>query len=362
MSDLWPPGNEIEQEGALADALTEAEIFRRDVIVIGASAGGLEPLQHILSDLPADLPAAVFVVMHVGATSYLTEILERSAALPVRRAQTGDRIVFGHIHVAVPGLHLLLHDGHLLLRRGPRENLARPAVDPLFRSAAATFGGRVIGVILSGALNDGSAGIRAVKQCGGIAVAQHPHDAAFPDMPLNAARHADIDHMVPAAEMGALLARLAREPAAPTPPIPFDIRLEAAIAAQELAGMTVDDQLGTPSRFSCPECHGALWEIDGGSLLRYRCHVGHAFTAETMLAAQATQAEELMWSLMRAHQERAALARRLAERERAQNRPDLALHFQARACGYEEDATVIQNLLRNPASVMEDSGSEAGGS
>jgi two-component system chemotaxis response regulator CheB len=339
---------------------SDIEVARRNVIVIGASAGGLDPLQRILSDLPSDLFAAVFVVMHVGATSYLTEVLERVASLPVRRAQIGDKVVFGRIHVAVPGLHLLLHDSHLLLRRGPRENLARPAVDPLFRSAAATFGARVIGVILSGALNDGSAGIRAIKQCGGLAIAQLPQDAAFPDMPMNAMRHADIDHVVPAADIGALLGRLAQEPAGPTPPIPFDVRLEAAIAAQELAGMAVDDRLGTPSHFTCPECHGALWEIDGGSLVRYRCHVGHAFTAETMLAAQATQAEELLWSLMRAHQERAALARRIAEREHQQNRLDSARHYQAKAYGYDEDAKVIEGLLRNPLLAAEDGSPEAG--
>jgi len=259
-------------------------------------------------------------------------------------------------------LHLLVHEGHLLLRRGPRENLARPAVDALFRSAAATYGARVIGVILSGALNDGSAGARAIKQCGGLAIVQHPADAAYPDMPLNAMRHADIDHAVPAAGMGALLTRLVREPAGPTPPIPFNIRLEAAIAAQEAAGMAVDDQLGTLARFTCPECHGALWEMDDGSLLRYRCHVGHAFTAETMLAAQATQAEELMWSLMRTHQERAALVRRLAEREQAQSRPDVAQRYLARARDHDEDAKVLQELLQASATAEDESGPGAGGS
>jgi two-component system chemotaxis response regulator CheB len=331
------------------------------VIVIGASAGGLEPTRRILSDLPPDLSAAVFVVMHLGATSYLADILKRITALPVRSAYSGAAIDFGTVHVAVPGLHLLVHDGHLLLRRGPRENLARPAVDPLFRSAVATFGARVIGVILSGALNDGSAGLRAIKQCGGLAVVQHPADAACPDMPVNAMRHVEVDHVVPAADIGPLLTRLAREPAGPTPPIPFRIRLEAEIAAQELSGMAVDDQLGTPSRFTCPECHGAIWEIDDGSLLRYRCHVGHAFTAETMLAAQATQAEELLWSLMRAHQERSALARRLAEREQARSRPELARMYMARVRGYDEDAEVLRDLLRASATVEEESGAEAGG-
>ena len=321
--------------------------LRRNVIVMGASAGGLEPLQLTLAALPADLDAAIFVVLHIGATSYLAEILDRTSALPVRQAVSGAPIEFGQIYVAVPGVHLLVHGSHLLLRRGPRENLARPAIDPLFRSAAATFDARVIGVILSGVLNDGAAGSRAVKQCGGMIVVQDPADAAYPEMPNGALRYCQADHVVPAAELGALLTRLAREPAGPTPPIEFSIRLEAAIAAQELVGMDVDDKLGQPSRFTCPECHGALWEIDDGALLRYRCHVGHAFTAESMLAAQAAQTEELLWSLMRAHQERAALTRRMSERERALNRPELARHLDARATGYEEDAKVIRDLLRN---------------
>jgi two-component system chemotaxis response regulator CheB len=342
----------------MAEGVAPIVAPNRDVIVIGASAGGLEPLQRVLADLPPELPAAVFIVLHMGATSYLAETLGRASTLPVRQAVSGAMVEFGVVHVAVPGVHLLLHDNHLLLRRGPRENLVRPAVDPLFRSAAATFGGRVIGVILSGALNDGAAGMRAIKRCGGVAVVQLPTDAAYLSMPVSAIHHANVDHVVPAHEMGGLLTRLVQEPAGVTPEIPFSIRLETAIAAQEVASMAADDELGTPSRFTCPECHGALWEIDDESLLRYRCHVGHAFTAETMLATQARQAEELLWSLMRAHQERAALARRMAEQERAQNRDDLARQLQGRAEGYDEDAAVIRSLLRDSAVALEQDGDD----
>lgn len=300
------------------------EVLRRDIIVIGASAGGLQPLQRVLSDLPVDLPAAVFVVLHMGATSHLVEVLDRVAALPVVAAGSGRPIQPGRVHVAVPGVHLLLHDMHMLLRRGPRENLARPAIDPLFRSAACSFGARVIGVVLSGALNDGTAGLLAIKRCGGVTVVQQPDDAAVREMPLSALLRMDIDHVAPAAALGGLLARLALEPAGETPPIPLEIRLETAIAAQELPGMETEERLGKPSSFTCPECHGALWEIDDDSLLRYRCHVGHAFTADAVLRAQTTQAEEMLWSLMRAHQERAALARRMAQQERQQSRDALA--------------------------------------
>lgn len=320
-----------------------------DIIAIGASAGGLQPLQRVLADLPADLPAAVFVVLHIGASSHLAEILDRAGPLPVSSAEDGRQIERGHVYVAVPERHLMLHHNHVMLRRGPRENMARPAIDPLFRSAACTFGARAVGVVLSGALNDGSAGLRAIRRCGGVAVVQDPAEAAYPDMPRGALRHAEVDHILPSGEIGGLLARLAREKAGETPDIPIGIRLETAIAAQELAGMATEDRLGTPSRFTCPECHGTLWEITDGSLLRYRCHVGHSYTAEAMLSAQGDSAEEMLWSLLRSQQERAEFARRLSEHERRQQRDAMADRLERRARDYDEGAEVVRRLLRDSA-------------
>jgi two-component system chemotaxis response regulator CheB len=317
-----------------------------DIIVIGASSGGVRVLQRIMADLPHDLPAAVFVVMHLGLASHLAPILDRAGKLPVVSAESGAPIRRGHVHVAPPGRHLLLHDGHLMLRRGPHENLARPAIDPLFRSAAATFGGRVIGVVLSGALNDGTAGLNAVKRCGGIAVVQEPDDAAVPEMPRSALRTVAVDHCLPGNAIGALLARLALLPAGQTPSIPFDIRLESAIAAQEIGDMATQDGLGEPSRFTCPECHGTLWEIDDGGLRRYRCHVGHAFTGEAMLAAQTRQIERTLWSLMRSHTERAVLVRRLAAQETS---PGRAAELLRRAAETERDAELVRQLVRERA-------------
>src|SRR5918992_1352569 len=162
-----------------------------DIIVIGASAGGVEPLKRLIGGLRADLPASVFIVLHIGASSHLADILDRSGPLLVTQAKSGEPIKPSRAYVAAPGAHLLLHDSHLMLRRGPRENFARPAIDPLFRSAAATFGARVIGVVLSGGLNDGTAGLRAIKRCGGLAVIQDPDEAAVPEMPESARRHVD---------------------------------------------------------------------------------------------------------------------------------------------------------------------------
>jgi two-component system chemotaxis response regulator CheB len=334
----------IENDEGLAGSVRVREAFT-DIIVIGLSAGGLTPLRQILADLPGDLQAAIFVVQHTGATSYLAEILDYRSGLPVQHARNGAPVVFGQVTVAVPDHHLLLHDGHLLLRRGPRENLSRPAIDPLFRSAAASYGGRVIGVVLSGILNDGTAGLRAIKRCGGVTLVQSPEDAAYPDMPNSALHHVAIDHIAPADKLGALLVHLVDQPAGPTPAIPFDVRLEATIAAQEVRGMEVEDKLGRPSRFTCPECHGALWEIDDGRLMRFRCHVGHAFTADAVLHAQAAQAEELLWNLLRTHRERAALAHRLATEALAAGHEANARDFAERAGRYAEDADIINEML-----------------
>jgi len=318
----------------------------RDIIVIGGSAGAFETLRLLLASLPPDLPAALFVVLHIGETSYLPSILEKRSVLPVVPAESGVAFERGKIYVGVPGVHLLLHDDHILLRRGPRENFARPAVDSLFRSAAVSLGSRAIGVVLSGSLSDGTAGLRAIKRCGGLAIVQQPEEAMVPVMPLSALRHVDVDHVCRVEEMAPLFARLTRQPAGRSPEVPVDVRLEAAIAAQELADMRVDDALGNISPFTCPECRGALWTIDDGSMLRFRCHVGHAFTADAVLLGQGEEIERLLGSLQRGHQERAALARRMATLERAEKRHTLADRLESRAQEYEEDAQLIMQLMR----------------
>jgi two-component system chemotaxis response regulator CheB len=318
-----------------------------DTIVIGASSGGVEVLRRLVADLPADLPSAVFIVMHMGIRSHLAEILNGASALPVRAAESGAAIMPGTVYVARPGKHLLLHDDHILLRQGPRENMARPAIDPLFRTAAVSRAGRVIGVVLSGALNDGTAGLRAIKRCGGLAVVQDPADATVAVMPESALKHVAVDHVARADQLGSLLARLSRIPAGAPLDVPWDIKLEAMIAAQEMGSMETEERLGVLSPFTCPECNGALWEIGDGSMLRYRCHVGHAFTAESVLTGRAAEVDRMLESLLRSHQERAALVRRMAENERSQNNLSLARQLEARAVGYEQDARLVGRLARH---------------
>jgi two-component system, chemotaxis family, protein-glutamate methylesterase/glutaminase len=329
-----------------AGGLMTAHSANRDIVVIGASAGGTPALQRLLAALPRDLPAALFVVLHIGREqTRLAEVLNCAGPLPAVEAESGTAFEAGHVYVAAPDRHMLVHDGHILLRRGPHENLARPAIDPLFRSAACTFGPRVIGIVLSGALNDGAAGLRAVKQCGGLALVQDPGDAAVSAMPLSAQCYVAVDHVVPAATMGPLLARLVAGRAGPMPAIPRQICVEAAIAAQELGDMASQQQWGELCPVTCPECGGALWQVADGDLLRYRCHVGHAYTADAMLAAQSDETERLLSRLLRFHRERAALTRRMASQERAHQRRGLADELDARARGYEEDAAIIEGLL-----------------
>jgi len=337
----------------------------KHIVVIGASAGGIEALRIIAAALHEDFPAPICIVLHTAPQSpgLLDAILSRAGALPATNAVNGERLRPGHIYVAPPDFHLVIEPGVVRVTKGPRENRFRPAIDPLFRSAAASFGSRVIGVVLSGSLSDGTAGLRAIKRCAGLAVVQKPEEALAPSMPRNALRRVEVDHVRAIADMPALLSRLARERADPAREAPLDIRLEAAIAAQELADMKVDDTLGQISPFTCPECHGALWEIRDGPMLRYRCHAGHAYTADAVLAAQGDEIDRMLGTLQRAHQERAAFARRMAQQERAEQRHTLADRLETRAREYEEDAKLVLELIRNGfgAAAADDETAEAGG-
>lgn len=301
----------------------------------------------LCAGLPADFPAAVFVVIHISPNSHsvLPGLLARAGKLPATHPADGQKVLPGHIYVAPPDLHLLLQDSHILLRRGPHENRTRPAIDPLFRSAAIAYGPRVIGVVLSGLLDDGAAGLVAINACGGLCVVQKPDDAIWPEMPRNALRRDHVDYCEPVAAMPALLSRLAREPPGPPRTTPRNLIQEANIAAQEVA-MTADQiQLGRPSRLSCPQCGGVLNEITEEGSTRFRCQVGHAFTAEGLLAAQNDELERALESAMRMHRERVPLFRRMQKKSEAEALEHAAAHWRARADESEKAATLIAQAL-----------------
>jgi two-component system, chemotaxis family, protein-glutamate methylesterase/glutaminase len=331
--------------------------MHHDIILLGASAGGVDALTGLCRGLPNDLPAAVMVVQHVAPTarSVLPQLLDRAGPLPAAHAEDGEVIRPGQIYVARPDHHLLVNgDGRrLMLRRGPQENRTRPAIDPLFRSAAVAFGPRVVGVVLSGLLDDGTAGLVAIKACGGVSVVQDPDDAAWPDMPRNALRGDSPDHCVPLAGMAPLLDRLARSPAGPPRPVPPRVAAEARIAEQEIAAMGQElQELGHPSRMSCPQCGGVLNEIVDGKTTRFRCQIGHAYGPDSLAATQADALEEALAAAIRTHHERQILFRRMEEAARAQGLPHAAARW-ARAAGEAERSAALiagaADVLRRPA-------------
>ena len=317
----------------------------RDVIVVGASAGGIEALTALLPALPVGLDAAVLIVLHMpsGGGQALQRILGRSSALPVVLAADGDPLTSGGVYLAVGDHHLLLGPGVMRVRRGPRENGHRPAVDPLFRSAAAFYGPRVIGVVLSGSLSDGAAGLSSIRRRGGLAVVQDPEDALYDGMPTSAIDQAGADFVSPAVEMGALLARLVGERTGPVDPVPN--RLLSSEVEPTDDGETVDRHPGRPSPWPCPDCNGVLWEVEDGPVLRFRCRVGHAWSAESLLAQQAEGVEGAIWMALRALEDRAALTRRLAERAEADRRPLSAARYRGELSGMTRNIEIMRRLF-----------------
>ena len=291
---------------------------KRNILAIGASAGGIDALRKLFAAMPRDVSATVFVVQHISRTqSVLPTLLTRAGWLPVFHPQDGEAVRPGWIHVAPPDHHLLVCDGRALVRRGPRENRTRPAIDPLFRSAAAAYGPRVIGVVLTGMQDAGTAGLRAVTRCGGLAVVQDPEDAEWPDMPRHALENAEVDHCVPLAAMPALLTRLIGEPAGPAVAVPEDIAVEASIPEKTLDTVPEDtDSVGRPSPLSCPDCGGNLSEITDGPPLRFRCKIGHTYNPEALADAHKDAVERALWVALRTHEDRVVLFDRLTERAR----------------------------------------------
>lgn len=324
----------------------------RDTIVIGASAGGVQALLKLVADLPPDLPAAVFIVLHIpsDAPSLLPAILARDSKLNVAHAINGEEIKRGRVYVAPPDHHLLLEPGYVKLVHGPKENLHRPSIDALFRSAARVAGTRTIGVVLTGARDDGTAGMGWIKQRGGIAIVQDPEEAPFPSMPLSVLQDVKVDYSLRLSEIAPLLARLTRETAEDEGryPVSDQIEIESRIAEQEMESSELIasvEQLGKISTLTCPDCHGALWEINDRDILRYRCHVGHAFSAESLKEGQSQMLEVALWSAVRALEEQMILAKRIVERARKANHQRAASLFERRAHEAEEHSSMIRQLL-----------------
>jgi two-component system chemotaxis response regulator CheB len=314
-------------------------VMAHDIVVIGASAGGVEALLAIVRDLPADLPASVLVVLHVPAhgTSVLPQLLSRAGALEAQHAVDAERVRRRRIYVAPPDHHMILRDSVVNVVLGPRENNHRPAIDPLFRSAARVYSKRVIGVVLSGASDDGTAGLLAIRARGGLTIVQDPEDAVYPSMPLSALQYVQPDHIAKASEIGALISRLVRERSAPRHESIALKHVDEPDPAIDQPSLTETPEAyeGTqPSSFACPECHGVLWEVKEGELTRYRCRVGHAYLPESLSDAVETRLEE------------ASLATRLAERATSQQQALSAEKYRERSREAASRADLIEAVLR----------------
>ena len=323
----------------------------RDLVVIGGSAGSSRALKTVLESLPEDLPAAILVVVHQPSSGPgVFTLLSSSAtpsALPMQTAVDGAELRNGHVYLAPPNRHLLVVDDHLKLGTGPRENLARPAIDPLFRSAAVSHGPRAIGVILSGWLNDGASGLAAIKRCGGIAVVQAPNDAEAADMPLAALEATPVDLSAPHGDLSAAVRRFVVEAPGPARGVPRDLLLDVDIAAGGPVGHDSIRSIADPVAITCPDCGGVLSEVRGGRPLRFRCQVGHGFTGKVLLEHQEGLVDEAMRVALRIIEERATLVAKMAREAKQAGRRSTAEMYEERAVEYREHSEILRNAILN---------------
>jgi two-component system chemotaxis response regulator CheB len=317
------------------------------VIVVGASAGGVQALQELVAQLPPELPASVLVVLHMSpaGTSVLHSILERAGALQASQPRDGERLERGHIYVAPPDFHMLLRGNAIHLSAGPRENGHRPAIDPLFRSAARAYGRRVIGVILSGTLDDGTDGMRLIRQRGGATLVQDPDDAAYGDMPRNVIAYAEPDRVLPVAEMGAAIFDLVD---APLDPDPADGIADPATQPVDLVEVELgrEDPVGDATLLTCPDCGGVMLERDDGGLVRFACQVGHAYSPESLNEHQGEALESALWNAIRTLDERADLLRRMGRRADRRGAGDTGERLNRKAGVASAHADEIRDTLR----------------
>lgn len=321
----------------------------RDLVVVGASAGGIEALRELVRSLPADFPAAIFVVVHIptDSPSMLPHILSRSGPLPAGHPKDGEPIRPGHIYCAPPNHHLLVKPGAAWVIYGPKENGYRPAVDPLFRTAARAYRARVIAVVLSGNLNDGSHGLSVVKELGGLAVVQDPDDALYPGMPAAAIELVDVDHVFPITALADLLVRLTREQIPELPHVLRPDEVESERRGKRAAeGEAINAFLGgEPSVYTCPECHGNLWEIRDGKPSRYRCRVGHSFTEDSLIFEKAEALEAALWAALEALEEQASLTQRMAQRAREMGSARREAMLDQHVTDLEDRARLVREVL-----------------
>jgi two-component system chemotaxis response regulator CheB len=315
------------------------------LIVIGTSLGGLSVLRTLVSGFKPEIKAAILIVQHIGPhQSRLSELLQTVCRLPVRFAVDKEPLREGHILIAPPDFHLIAHQAHVRLMHTAKENYARPAIDPLFRSAAAQYLSTVIGVVLSGDLDDGTNGLQAIKDGGGIAIVQDPDTAVAPSMPKSALRYVDVDHCLPVEEIALKLTQLVSEPVPAQQPTISRTTMVDNLFADGKGSEEELDGVGKRSMFSCPECHGNLWEMDDSRPMRFRCHTGHSYTQRHLEFAQNEALEETLWSSIRALQEKHQLYKQLQQSAYISGRTFEAQNYAEQATQMLQDANRLKEL------------------
>lgn len=321
-----------------------------DIIVIGAGAGGIEPVQTVLRALPEDLNSAIFIVQHLPghAPSQLVDILNRSTTLPVTHPANGEQIQNGRVYLAPPNRHLLLREGTIVLGNGPKENRSRPAIDALFRTAAHSYGERVAAVILSGVLNDGTAGLMSIKRHGGTCIVQDPEGATFDGMPRSAMAFTDVDYVLSIDEIAPALARLVNN--GPSNKHGGTQTMSAHRDNPDIAevggpGLSKGAPPYPPSALTCPACGGAVWQAQDEALTMFKCHVGHSYTAELMLEEQSEAVDAAAWVLLRSLEENIFLRRQLASWARLTDRTSEAVFHEQQAANAEKQAANLRAMV-----------------
>jgi len=329
----------------------------KHLVAIGASAGGIEALRTIVAQLPEDFPAPIAIVLHTSPQSpgVLDAILSRAGQLHASNAVNGERLQPGHIYIAPPDFHLVIEPGLARVTKGPRENRFRPAIDPLFRSAAQVYGPAAIGVILTGSLDDGTDGLWALKQLGGCAIVQDPLEALFASMPQHAMDHVAVDYVLPLADIAPMLIQLTSGAVQPAvAEAPELLKVEVKIAMEHNAIDAGLERIGKPSKFACPECHDVLLELKEGTRTKFRCHTGHAYSIASLLAAIAEGIEDSLWNAIRALEEGQLLMTQMADHLRSSHDAASAEQLLDRASEARQQGDAIRHLVmqRQPLSEM----------
>jgi two-component system, chemotaxis family, protein-glutamate methylesterase/glutaminase len=319
------------------------------IVVIGTSAGGNVVLPELLKQLNPALPAAVFIATHMpkhSVAELFVKRVQKYTPLKCKIAAHSETIQPGHVYISKPDHHLLIKNSTMILGKGPMENRYRPSIDALFRSAAAAYGSRVVGIVLTGLLEDGAAGLLAIKRSGGRTIVQDPNEAQYPDMPNAALKALKPDHMIPVNEMGKVIESIMSKRPKKIK-VPADIITEANIAERVNVGIDELQEIGEHSLYSCPDCGGGLWQLTSNGITRYRCHVGHAYTEDGLLTNMQSNTESALWTAIRIIEERRNLLKTLADKEKTRGSKEVALRYKTRMKELDEQITQLRRVLFN---------------